>query len=654
MKFLKNTINKGSVTIFISILLSGILFLNSVLIDAARIITAKTNIEYKLILAGKSILAAYESVLFEYYGLICINGSEDPTMDLDYYFNIYRNTININESQFLNINPFTGNAECFYSEFTESLDDINILQKQIISLMKYKTPGNMLEKVLESVNILNSGEKANEGEFLYKEACNYLEELANKSDSLFRLVEGWSDNDVACVNGFSNNISRSLTIADIKAKSMQLSLFDDNSLLDLLKKDCIKLKSDFETYSQLNKNAVNLINEINGLHNEIEICINKINKWLAEYKPESEMGGDYSNKLKERVNELKDILQKTQYNSSLKKLNENIYLLEDNIVKIMELYEIFGKYDGFLSYEIIEKNLKDADCLKMNTNIKIYNGRENEKFILPKNNPAENQVSEEDVLKNLDGLFEIEESLKETLPSVVKNKDEIEIEKNDSLTKVLIDDYILSYFGNYKETVQNITACFNAETEYILNGESSEKKNIEKTFLKIFSIRTGLNLIHVLCDSEKRQIANAMGNAIAGATYGIGGPLYAALIMTAWASGEALIDINRLKKGESVPLIKKSDDWRLSIEGLSSKNEKENSEILDFDYKEYLRLLLYLTPQKIKLLRIQDLIEINMSKYIGNRFYLGNYYNSLRVGCNYIMSTSFKEIEIKEYINVCY
>jgi len=145
-----------------------------------------------------------------------------------------------------------------------------------------------------------------------------------------------------------------------------------------------------------------------------------------------------------------------------------------------------------------------------------------------------------------------------------------------------------------------------------------------------------------------------MGNAIAGATYGIGGPLYAALIMTAWASGEALIDINRLKKGESVPLIKKSDDWRLSIEGLSSKNEKENSEILDFDYKEYLRLLLYLTPQKIKLLRIQDLIEINMSKYIGNRFYLGNYYNSLRVGCNYIMSTSFKEIEIKEYINVCY
>ena len=177
---LKNTKNKGSITIFISILLAGILFLNSVLADAARLITVKTNIEYKLILAGKSILAAYENILYENYGIMCVNGSEDATIDLDYFFNIYRNTYDVNESKYIKISPFIWEGDGFFAEFSESLDDINVLQNQITSIMTYKTPGNMLEKVLESVNILNSGEKANEGELLYMEACNFLDELAEK------------------------------------------------------------------------------------------------------------------------------------------------------------------------------------------------------------------------------------------------------------------------------------------------------------------------------------------------------------------------------------------------------------------------------------------------------------------------------------------
>ena len=54
--------------------------------------------------------------------------------------------------------------------------------------------------------------------------------------------------------------------------------------------------------------------------------------------------------------------------------------------------------------------------------------------------------------------------------------------------------------------------------------------------------------------------------------------------------------------------------------------------VVSFDYLDYLRLLLFVVPQKIKLLRIADLMQLNMQKTLNNPdFILSNYNTFLLV-----------------------
>ena len=151
-------------------------------------------------------------------------------------------------------------------------------------------------------------------------------------------------------------------------------------------------------------------------------------------------------------------------------------------------------------------------------------------------------------------------------------------------------------------------------------------------------------------------MATDMGNAIAAATGGFGGLLYAALIMGIWAAGEAAIDIDTLKKGDEVPLVKTKENWNLSIYGIDNldKNEETDKDFFSLNYSEYLGLLLMSVNQETKLLRIQDIIELNLTEFYGNRFYLGNFYNGININCNFEIDTFTEKITIKEGVKLEY
>ena len=141
------------------------------------------------------------------------------------------------------------------------------------------------------------------------------------------------------------------------------------------------------------------------------------------------------------------------------------------------------------------------------------------------------------------------------------------------------------------------------------------------------------------------NLARAIGNAIAGAlTCGIGGPLFTALVAGGWALGEAALDVQKLKDGEEVPLLKTAGTWQLSIEGLAGTlaEEEEGSSDPPFalDYNGYLRILLLLTPQKVKLGRIADLIELNITKQTNTRYYLGDFYTAIKISYQFLIPVS--------------
>ena len=668
MKFFK-TDRKGSITVFTALTLSGIILFQCVLLQGAYVYTAQANVRYKLALAGQSLLAGFDRILYEDYGLLACQEQADGGAKAEYYFNSSvsglqnlkeqaEKHLGSSETGLLRLMPMKGESFGFTASYTGSLADINVFQQEITELMKYRTPANLLEYLLECVDLLDSAEKSSEGERLYQEAGRLLDRLSELADKLYRAVEGWSVNDMACVNGFDNFTNRPLVISQIKTASLFLHGMSFTELtkgeafekLTELKNHCTSMKADYETYAELNRKALTYIAEVETLQSQITPEIEKIEAWLSSYRPEDSAGGDYKTRLEERVEELRSILRKTSYSAVKSKLQKNLEAFENALEKLDDMAAYLQEFDqtvfdGSYVIDCIEK----AESAEIDTQIKVYTGKGSANAELMEADPREKgSRAEAEILKNLVNLPEIADSLYSTLPSITTPVSQVTLEEENLLAGVLIDDYILTYFSNSSGSSQIERSYFlEGETEYIINGNSSEQKNREDTLLKIFGIRTTLNLVHVVCSSDKMNTARSIGNAIAGAlTCGIGGPLFTALVTAAWAMSEAALDIEDLKAGREVPLVKNKENWKLSIPGIAgaltaeSNSDRENKasekSAFTMDYKGYLRLLLFLTPQKIKLLRIQDVIEINLTSLTGQRWYLGNYYTGIHLGCSFM------------------
>lgn len=206
----------------------------------------------------------------------------------------------------------------------------------------------------------------------------------------------------------------------------------------------------------------------------------------------------------------------------------------------------------------------------------------------------------------------------ETLPSY--SWKEMGQDKRNLFDQVLIDEYCEQYFlhalSEEKRDVQY-------EIEYLLHGNGKDRANLEETITQLFLIRQGLNMIHLLSDSEKREEARALAAVITGVT-GLA-PLLeimAGFILAIWAMGESMMDVRELLSGGFVPLWKGKTDWKLSLEGLlamgkekrclGSQNKKPEEK--GFSYETYLKLLLLVLDGKEKQMRMMDMVQMNIQR----------------------------------------
>ncbi len=177
-------------------------------------------------------------------------------------------------------------------------------------------------------------------------------------------------------------------------------------------------------------------------------------------------------------------------------------------------------------------------------------------------------------------------------------------------------EYMSRFFASYEEkNEENTVATY--EVEYLISGEESDDKNLEESLMKLIGIRHGINLMHVLTDTVKRQEADALAALIVGAT-----PIapfvfvVSFLIMNGWAMAESIVDIKQLLKGSYVELIKSRENWNLSLQGvlqLKSTGYPQGEENKrGISYHSWLKVLLLLEDQQILNLRMLDLIQMNI------------------------------------------
>lgn len=189
--------------------------------------------------------------------------------------------------------------------------------------------------------------------------------------------------------------------------------------------------------------------------------------------------------------------------------------------------------------------------------------------------------------------------------------------------RLMIGEYALRYFSYYGRNPAR-EGCCAYETEYLLFGHAGDRENLSTAASRLLAVREGLNLIHILSDSQKRGEAEALATAIAGGTGLL--PLAGVIkffIMGVWALGEAILDVRSLLDGGKVPLLKTRDNWRLDLDGLvdmgknrgasgtASAGEKGDS---GMDYKGYLRMLLFFSLGPETDFRMLDMIQSNLRR----------------------------------------
>lgn len=200
--------------------------------------------------------------------------------------------------------------------------------------------------------------------------------------------------------------------------------------------------------------------------------------------------------------------------------------------------------------------------------------------------------------------------------------------------KACFCEYITYTFGNFLNPATD--SALNYQTEYIISGSSDDDTNLINTALQLISLRSSLNLIHLFGDKSKFNAAwkiSQSASSIPLAPYFI-----QAIILTVWATAEAVIDVRDLLSGKSVPVLKSKEQWSLSIQGLQNFS-KSTSSVNDgksgLSYSRYLEILLIFQNNISTYYRTMDLIQMDICKDYSNKFRISACVSGLTVEYTY-------------------
>lgn len=156
------------------------------------------------------------------------------------------------------------------------------------------------------------------------------------------------------------------------------------------------------------------------------------------------------------------------------------------------------------------------------------------------------------------------------------------------------------------------------EVEYIIYGNSNEK-NKKSAYGTIFAIRYALNLPPEFQENWNDGTLSGMAIAIESASSGIiPAPLFKLVVVLGLTAAETASDMQYLKNGMPVELVKNKDQLTWTYAGYSEKAVSGKG----FFYSDYLKLILFTkltgNNEYAVYARIADVIQANMGQKISN------------------------------------
>ena len=193
------------------------------------------------------------------------------------------------------------------------------------------------------------------------------------------------------------------------------------------------------------------------------------------------------------------------------------------------------------------------------------------------------------------------------------------------------------------------------EWEYIIKGSNDDEVNYRACRRRLFLARNALNLLALYEDEAKVKAIIAVAESI---TPGPLGAVTQLVIAEAWAALETEEDLDDLYHDKRVPIMKTPEQWKtglgavLDSKDVSKQLDDESKELLKenkedineisrriktvtqfkegLNYDEYLMIMILAMNKNTRLLRIMDLVQINMKYRYYRDFNLMEYYIGTR------------------------
>lgn len=229
-----------------------------------------------------------------------------------------------------------------------------------------------------------------------------------------------------------------------------------------------------------------------------------------------------------------------------------------------------------------------------------------------------------------------------------------EAKPTGTLSSLLFGEYLLEHFQAADQESRG--GPLDYEMEYILAGKGSDRENLEAVVKKLLMLRFVPNYAYLQSSGDKKAEAEALALTLCSLLL-VPEITEAAtqVILLAWAYGESVMDIRSLLGGCKVPLVKSDASFQLSLSGLLELGETQDTDAgrddpQGLEYKEYLRMLLFLEQKETVGLRALDMIEMNLKQIHGLGFFRADQCISrmetgstcsLRRGITYRFSTYF-------------
>lgn len=632
---------KASVTVYFSLIIMILLAVILTTVESARLAGIRVRCQSAASLGLESLFADYAAPLFEEYGLLFLEGSYG-TGQKEAYLNRYQKYVSYNADCNYD-GGYLGN-DFYRSKITEAAAEMVIyatdkdgkaLEEQVCAAVIGNLPQTFLEEILGRLELSNQCglltqffnginrisdqvskvdkavqkiyEKVEELKTFRKDFEEKVEDLR---DLVERLDDAWESYQNADTEEEEEDAWDDVKYYRKKIENLRKKILEQQEQIQKTAKTAVEQEKIYKENTQkVMEKLIKLRQELLEEQEEEvrEEIVEVVEKQIADIKHFSGGEGDYYQVEAAEIplQSCKEILDETL--QAIKSAKSN----EDQLLSILEKQNDSLNKCGILQQEILFDNHYQGESgsgiLQMMKELIdqgitgfVMKGKEISSAGLNNEGlPSVEYGKETGILDLFQNLLNADHLAGELL----------ETGKNTLLT----DEYVLQYFANVTQEQEHVLSY---EAEYVLCGKLTDQKNLEETVEQMVVLRTGMNLIYLLSDTESCSQAQTVAMGIVGFTGMMGLVRVVQLLaLAAWAYAEALLDVRNLVNGGSVAFLKKKADWKTGIFELGNLGEIANSVTKDaggLSYRDYLHVLMIKENQSRKLYRMMDLIQVNL------------------------------------------